>query len=162
MSYVMSAFGIGAILWGVLIPRLSDKFGRKPMVMIAALMGICAPLGIIYAPANVPLLMFLAFFGWGGTGVNALMQSTIPAESGDPRFVSTIIGSNQLTGELLGATLGATLLGIVADKMGLESVMVICAACMGVCFVVSLFYRESAPLVVARQSASLATNRKHA
>lgn len=153
MSYVMSAFGIGAILWGVLIPRLSDKFGRKPLVIIAAVMGICAPLGILYAPANIPLLMFIAFFGWGGTGVNALMQSTIPAESGDPRFVSTIIGSNQLTGELIGATLGATLLGIVADKAGLGTVMFICAACMGVCLIVSLFYKESAPLVVARRSA---------
>ncbi len=153
MSYVMSAFGIGAILWGVLIPRLSDKFGRKPLVIIAAVMGICAPLGILYAPANIPLLMFIAFFGWGGTGVNALMQSTIPAESGDPRFVSTIIGSNQLTGELIGATLGATLLGIVADRAGLGTVMLICAACMGVCLIVSLFYKESAPLVVARRSA---------
>ena len=124
--------------------------------MIAALMGICAPLGIYYAPANVPLLMLIAFFGWGGTGVNALMQSTIPAESGDPRFVSTIIGSNQLTGELLGATLGATILGIVADKAGLGTVMFICAACMGVCFIVSLFYKESAPLVVARRKAKAA------
>lgn len=152
MSYVMAAFGVGAILWGILIPRLSDKFGRKPMVLIAALMGICAPLGILYAPANVPLLMFIAFFGWGGTGVNALMQSTIPAESGDPRFVSTIIGSNQLTGELIGSTLGATLLGIVADKAGLETVMIICAACMGICFIVSLFYKESAPMVIARKN----------
>ncbi|HTY62599.1 MAG TPA: MFS transporter [Acidobacteriota bacterium] len=156
MSWVMAAFGVGAILWGVSIPRLSDRFGRKPLVMIAALMGICAPLGIYYAPANVPLLMLIAFFGWGGTGVNALMQSTIPAESGDPRFVSTIIGSNQLTGELLGATLGATILGIVADKAGLGTVMFICAACMGVCFIVSLFYKESAPLVVARRKAKAA------
>jgi MFS transporter, ACS family, hexuronate transporter len=154
MSYVMSAFGVGAILWGVSIPRLSDKFGRKPLVMIAALMGICAPLGILYAPANVPLLMFIAFFGWGGTGVNALMQSTIPAESGDPRFVSTIIGSNQLTGELIGATLGTAILGVVADKAGLGSVMMICAACMGVCFVISMFYKESAPMVVARRNAN--------
>ncbi len=156
MSYVMSGFGVGAILWGILIPRLSDKFGRKPLVLIAALMGICAPIGILYCPANVPLLMFVAFFGWGGTGVCALMQSTIPAESGDPRFVSTIIGSNQLTGELIGATLGATLLGAVADKSGLGAAMIICAACMGVCFIVSLFYKESAPLVVARKSTVLA------
>jgi MFS family permease len=153
MSYVMSAFGVGAILWGVLIPRLSDKYGRKPLVVISAVMGICAPLGILYGPADVLFLMFVAFFGWGGTGVNALMQSTIPAESGDPRFVSTIIGSNQLTGELIGATLGATLLGIVADKAGLGTVMIICAACMGVCLIVSLFYKESAPLVVAKKNA---------
>jgi len=158
MSYVMSAFGIGAILWGVLIPRLSDKFGRKPLVIIAAIMGICGPLGILYGPTNILFLMFIAFFGWGGTGVNALMQSTIPAESGDPRFVSTIIGSNQLTGELIGATLGATLLGMVADSMGLKAVMIICAACMAVCLIISLFYRESAPLVVARRKARMATN----
>jgi predicted MFS family arabinose efflux permease len=61
-----------------------------------------------------------------------------------------------LTGELLGSTLGATLLGIVADKAGLETVMMICAACMAVCFIVSLFYRESAPMVVARRSSAVA------
>lgn len=154
MSWVMSSFGVGAILWGVLIPRLSDRYGRKPLVSIAALLGVIAPLGMIYAPASVPLLMFIAFVGWGGTGVNALMQSTIPAESGDPRFVSTIIGSNQLTGELLGATLGAILCGMVADRYGLTAVMYICAACIGVCFFVGLFYRESAPLVVARRKAA--------
>jgi predicted MFS family arabinose efflux permease len=159
MSWVMSSFGVGAILWGVLIPRLSDKYGRKPLVSIAALMGIIAPLGMVAAPASVPLLMFIAFVGWGGTGVNALMQSTIPAESGDPRFVSTIIGSNQLTGELLGATLGAILCGMVADRYGLTAVMYICAACIGVCFFIGLFYRESAPLVVARRKAAALARR---
>jgi len=153
MSYVMSCFGVGAILWGVLIPRLSDSFGRKPLVIIAAIMGIIGNLGILYGPANLAFLMFIAFVGWGGTGVCALMQSTIPAESGDPRFVSTIIGSNQLTGELIGATLGATLLGIVADKAGLGAVMLATAGCMCVCLIVSFFYKESAPLVVARRKA---------
>jgi hypothetical protein len=33
-------------------------------------------------------------------------------------------------------------------------VMIISAACMGVCFIVSMFYKESAPLVVARRSAA--------
>lgn len=153
MSYVMSCFGVGAILWGVLIPRLSDTFGRKPLVIIAAAMGIIGNLGILYGPANLGFLMFIAFLGWGGTGVCALMQSTIPAESGDPRFVSTIIGSNQLTGELIGATLGATILGVVADKAGLGAVILATAGCMCVCLIVSFFYKESAPLVVARRNA---------
>ena len=156
MSWIMSAFGVGAIVWGIVIPRLSDKFGRKPLVMIAALMGAAGSLGILYGPTSIPYYLIIAFFCWGGTGVCALMQSTIPAESGDPRYVSTIIGSNQLTGELIGATLGATLCGILADKVGLPAVMLTCAACMCVCFIISIFYKESAPLVLARRAANKA------
>jgi predicted MFS family arabinose efflux permease len=156
MSYVMSAFGVGAIVWGVTIPKLSDRFGRKPLVLIAALMGAFSSFGLVWAPASLPLLLVVAFVGWGGTGVCALMQSTIPAESGDPRFVSTIIGTNQLTGELIGATGGAAIMGFVSVSFGRETVLYLLGACMIVCFIISLFYKESAPLVVARREAAKA------
>jgi len=151
MSYVMGAFGVGAIFWGIVVPGLSDKVGRKPMVLIAAALGVFASLGMLFAPANLPLLMAIAFVGWGGVGVCALMQSTIPAESGDPRFVATIIGANQLTGELLGASGGAIFLGILADKYGLHAALWGCGISMSVAFLVALFYKESAPLVVEKR-----------
>ncbi|MDR0518854.1 MAG: MFS transporter [Clostridiales Family XIII bacterium] len=156
MSYIMAAFGAGAIVWGVTIPKLSDIFGRKPLVLIAAVMGAFASFGLVWAPHNLPLLLVIAFVGWGGTGVCALMQSTIPAESGDPRFVSTIIGTNQLTGELVGATAGASIMGFVSVSAGRETVLYLLGGCMLVCFVISLFYKESAPLVVARKEAAAA------
>lgn len=151
MSYVMSAFGVGAVVWGIVIPKLSDKFGRKPLVIVAAAMGAIGNIGILLAPPNVYLMMLIAFVGWGGTGVCALMQSTIPAESGDPRFVSTILGSNQLTGELIGASVGATIMGIIGDAFGLTTVLWLLAGCMCVCFVLSFLYKETAPLVLARR-----------
>ena len=43
MSYIMGSFGVGAIFWGIVVPSLSDKFGRKPLVIIAAILGIIAP-----------------------------------------------------------------------------------------------------------------------
>jgi predicted MFS family arabinose efflux permease len=151
MSYVMSAFGAGAIFWGIVVPGLSDKVGRKPMVLIAAALGVFSSIGILFAPSSLPLLMLIAFVGWGGVGVCALMQSTIPAESGDPRFVATIIGTNQLTGELLGGSGGAILLGILADRYGLHAAILGCGISMAVALVVALFYKESAPMVLERR-----------
>ena len=156
MSQVMAAFGAGAILWGVLIPKLSDIFGRKPLVIIAGFLALLSSFGIVAAPMNLPLMLVIAFFGWGGVGVCALMQSTIPAESGDPRYTSTIIASNMLAGELVGATLGAIILGRIGDLYGLEPVILICGFAMIVVIVVSFFYKESAPLVLAKREAKKA------
>jgi len=156
MSQVMAAFGVGAILWGILIPKLSDTFGRKPLVIIAACLGLLSSFGIILAPVNLPIVIIIAFFGWGGAAVCALMMTTIPAESGDPRYTSTIIATNMLSGELVGATLGAIILGIVGDIYGLQTVILICGFSMIVVIIISCFYKESAPLVVARQEAKRA------
>jgi predicted MFS family arabinose efflux permease len=152
MSYVMSAFGLGAvILGGFVLPRLSDKIGRKPVVVISAILGAFAAFGLILAPANVPLMAVIAFVGWGGTGVNSMLQAAIPGESADPRYISTSIGTIQLTGELLGATLGATLLGVLADAKGLGASIVVCGISILVCAVLALFFKETAPLVIAKR-----------
>ncbi len=155
MSYVMSAFGVGAIFWGMVVPGLSDKYGRKPLVIIAAVLGVFSSVGIIMAPPSVPILCLVAFVGWGGVGVCALMQSTIPAESGDKRYVSTIIGSNQLTGELVGATGGAVIIGRIADIYGLEAAIWCCGGSMAVALVVALFYKESAPAILSKRLKSI-------
>ena len=155
MSQIMAAFGVGAIVWGVLVPKLSDIFGRKPLVIIAAVMALLSSFGIVYAPTNLPLLLVIAFFGWAGAAICALMMTTIPAESGDPRYTSTIIASNMLAGELVGATVGAIVLGRIGDLYGLTTVILICGFAMIVVLIVSFFYKESAPLVLAKRAARL-------
>ncbi|MEI3376427.1 MAG: MFS transporter [Coriobacteriales bacterium] len=156
MSIIMAAFGVGAIVWGIVLPKISDVVGRKPVVIVAALMGSLSTFAFVWAVnsgmASVPLMVVIAFVAWGGTGVCALMQSTIPAESGDPRFVSSIIGANQLTGELIGATVGASVMGFLAVATSLDVVLIVLGCCMFVCVIVSLFYKESAPMVLARRA----------
>jgi predicted MFS family arabinose efflux permease len=159
MATIMAGLGLGAvILGGMALPKLSDNIGRKPVLVISSILGAVAAFGMLYAPANQGLLIFIAFLGWGGTGCCALMQAAVPAESSDPRYVSTVIGTNQLTGELIGATLGATLLGMLADARGLEATITVCGICVLISGVLSLFYRETAPLVVARRAAKKAAS----
>ncbi|MDR1495604.1 MAG: MFS transporter [Clostridiales Family XIII bacterium] len=154
MAPIMSGFGIGAVvLGGIVLPKLSDNFGRKPIVIISAILGAVAAFGLLYGPNNVPLMMVLAFIGWGGTGVNSMIQAAIPGESSDPRYIGTVIGTIQLTGELIGATLGTTLLGIVGDSYGVDKSIIICGICILVCAVIAIFMKETAPLVLERRVA---------
>jgi predicted MFS family arabinose efflux permease len=154
MALVMSSFGAGAVLLGgFILPKLSDNIGRKPILIISSILGAIAAFGLIYAPASLPLMMFIAFIGWGGTGANSMIQAAIPGESSDPRYVSTVIGTIQLTGELVGATLGATLLGIVADASGLNMSITICGIAILVVAILGIFFKETAPLVVAKHEA---------
>ncbi|MDR0520102.1 MAG: MFS transporter [Clostridiales Family XIII bacterium] len=160
MSYVMAALGVGAIVWGVVIPKISDVLGRKPLVIFGILLACASTFLLNIAPANVPLLMVLAFLSWSGASVFVLLTSTIPAESGDPRYVATTIAIIAAVGELVGSTVGAIVMGVVADKYGLEVMFPVLAACMIVCFIIACFYKESAPLVVARREAKKSATAK--
>jgi MFS family permease len=148
----MSALGVGAVLCGIFIPMLSDHFGRKPIIIIFALLSICAPLGVIFVPSGNTLLMVLfAFIGWCGSGTYPLFMATVPGESVNRKFASTAISSIQAWGEIVGAVFGVMIAGILADAFGLVSTMWLCAGCMVVATGVAFTYYETAPLALAKR-----------
>jgi predicted MFS family arabinose efflux permease len=154
MSLVMSMFGVGAIfLGGMLLPRLSDKIGRKPVTFIGAMCGVLASFGIVYGPANLPLLCVFAVVGWGGTACCTMLQAAIPGESVDQKYAATIIGTIQGAGELIGATVGAIIFGIIGDAYGLSTSITIMGICVFITGILSFVLRETAPNVVARKAA---------
>ena len=157
MSLIMSAMGLGAVVWGMAVPSLSDHYGRKPMIILFTLISIVSPLGLYFTPASSLWLMaFFAFVGWCGAGVFPLFMAAVPTESVNPKFASTAVASIQGFGELLGAVGGATVAGILADIYGLGSVMLLCTGFMLVATVIAFGFYETAPRVLAKRAASLA------
>jgi len=155
MSYVMAAFGAGAVVWGVLVPSLSDRLGRKPMVIVFTLLSLISPLGLLFASS--PLIIGLcAFLGWSGSGVFALYQAAILGESVDTRYASTAMASVQFVGEIGGAVIGVAIMGKLADLYGLRAPVIFAAACLVVATLVAFAYYETAPLVLARKRGSSA------
>jgi MFS family permease len=151
MSYVMSALGVGSIVWGVVLPKASDSLGRKPLTIVGLIMACAGTFGLLYMPHSLGVLIAIAFVAWAGNGVFALLATTIPTESGDPRFSASITGFVQLTGELVGATAGAIIIGHVADIEGLTTAVSILGVLIAVPIVTSLFYKETAPAVLAKR-----------
>jgi MFS family permease len=158
MSIIMSALGVGAVVWGIIVPMLSDRLGRKPIIIIFSLLSVCAPLGVILVPSGNTMLMALcAFVGWCGSGVYPLFMSTVPGESVNRQFASTAISSIQGFGEIVGAVCGVLIAGVLADAYGLVSTMWLCGGCMVVATVIGFGYYETAPVVLAKRTGKCST-----
>ena len=151
MSYILAAFGVGAVIWGMLVPSLSDRFGRKPITIIFTLLSIVSPLGLLLASSPITISL-LAFLGWSGSGVYALYQAAIIGESVDSKYTSTAISSVQLTGEIVGCVIGVAIAGRLADVFGLQAPLIFAAFCIVVAAGIAFFYYETAPAIISKRN----------
>jgi MFS family permease len=145
MSVLMSLLGATAMICAFLVPALSDKIGRKPVVILFCAIGIVTPLAALYFSHSVVLLAVLICVGWTASGAYPLFLATIPAETLPVRFLATSIGLIMGIGELTGGVLSPVVAGWAADRLGLDAVMwgmVICAVVSGI---FALWIVETAP-----------------
>lgn len=151
MSLIIASFGLGFAVFGIIVPMLSDKYGRKPIVLIFSLFLIFTPIAVILIP-SVPMLMLGVFFTASGLGIGSLLMSNIPSESVPMAFAGASIGIVVGVGEFIGGFINPIISGILADSMGLQAPLVISAVAAALVFVVGLFITESHPNKVAAKN----------
>jgi ACS family hexuronate transporter-like MFS transporter len=154
MSWLMSVLGLSAAFFSFVVPRLSDRYGRRPVVVVFNLVGLLVPLAVLYYGGSVYALALLVFLGWSGSGTFPLFMSTIPSESIPAGFVATSVGMVVGLGEVLGGVSGPALAGWAADIYGLKAPLVIEGACALVGMVLALFLVETAPVRVRGAAAA--------
>ena len=118
MSWLMGTLGISATIGSFAVTGLSDRIGRRPVMIMMPLLGIILPLGALYFQGSLWILAAIFFFGWALVGVFPLFMATVPSESVDPRKVATALGLCMGTGEVLGGVLSPSLAGLAADAWG--------------------------------------------
>ena len=152
MKWLMSVLGISAAVFAFIVPGLSDRFGRKPVMIVFTLIGVLYPFAALYFSGSLLVLALLIFVGWSASGVFPLFMATIPSESIPARYLGTSLGLVMGIGEFLGGSSVPTLAGRAADHFGLPAPMYIAAACAVIAAVLTLFLRETAPVKVGAQS----------
>lgn len=145
---LMAVLGLSAAVGSFVVPALSDRFGRKPILIGFSLLGVLVPLSLLYYSGPLWILGALIFTGWLASGVFPLFMGTIPAESTSPRYVATAMGLIVGVGEIIGGAGGPALAGWVADKTSLAAPILMQAGCALMGGVLSLFLIESAPAKV--------------
>ena len=151
MSHIMAVFGAAAVMWGLLVPSLSDRLGRKPVAIAFTLLSIVSPLGMLLAPS--PLAMGVCIFiGWSGSGVFAIHQAAILGESVDTKYASSAMASVQMTGEIGGGVIGVMAAGILADIYGLHTALIFAACCAAAASLIAFAYYETAPAILTKRA----------
>jgi len=145
-SWIMSVLGICAAIVGFAGAAVSDRIGRKPVVVGLCLISLSTPLAALYFQGPIPVLVSLMFVGWLGTGAFALIMGVIPGETLPPRYAATAMGLVMGVGEVIGGAGTPTAGGWAADLTTLSAPIQIAAACAFCAAILSLFLKETAPV----------------
>ncbi len=156
-SYLMGVLGISAAVFSFIVPGLSDKIGRKPVMIIFSAIGVLVPLAVLYYSGSLVTLGVLIFLGWSASGVMPLIMGTVPSETIPVKYIATTLGLVMGLGELIGGAVTPYVAGLAADAYGLQATLLIEAALAAACAVLAMFLIETAPVKVgARATAGAA------
>jgi len=155
MSWLMGALGISATVASFAIPWLSDRIGRRGLMIAMPLIAVILPLGAIYGDWPVWVLGAVFVVGWLFTGTMPLAMATVPAESVDARHIAGALGICMGAGEAIGGVLSPTIAGYAADATSLQAPLWMMAGIALTAGLVATGLRETAPAIVGTSRESL-------
>ncbi|MFB0612570.1 MFS transporter [Aurantiacibacter poecillastricola] len=158
MSWLVGSLGIAAALYSFLVAGISDRIGRKPVMVFLPFLSLIGPLGVIYLdPANfagdgllglsgyATVLIPIFFIGWMVNGVFPIFMATIPSESFRPIHHATVLGLAMGSCEVLGGVLGPPVAGVLNDAFGPETFLYVLMVLAVIAGFVAMGLKETAP-----------------
>lgn len=146
MGSVMSAIGFGSALGTIILPWLSDHFGRKTIMLVGTAIVGCALVLLSLSGPDVPRLFACLFcVMFGNLALITLTVGPLCAEAVPQRLMATASGLVIACGELFGGGLAPVLAGYVAESFGIEHVLWLPLAVITGAFLLCTTIRESKP-----------------
>jgi MFS family permease len=141
----------------VTMPTLSDRLGRKP-VMILSVIGAAVFLTLLARTGANPgalfvylMLTLLFVFSMITLTVGPLSAESVPAT-----LMSTASGLVVGVGEVFGGGVAPGIAGYVAKHFGIQYIMVLAFVALAAGFIVAISLKETAPSRVRIRTASVA------
>jgi MFS family permease len=162
MGFVLSAIGFGGSAGCVIMPMISDRIGRKPMMLISTAGAALSLLAFMkVGPSPVILFSLLLLTHFFNFSLITLTVGPLSAESVPTKLMASASGLVVCTGELFGGGVAPIIAGFVAENFGIQYILHLAVAGLCVGFLNCCFLRETAPrrlrdVVISNASQDLA------
>jgi MFS transporter, ACS family, hexuronate transporter len=142
---IMSATGYCAAIVGFVGAGISDRLGRKPVIIGTCFVSMLTPLAGLFFHGSLAGLTALMVVGWIGTAAFALFMAVVPGETLPARYTATAMGLVTLVGEVIGGSCSPLIAGRIADTTSLAAPLQIAVFCALGGTILALFLKETAP-----------------
>jgi MFS family permease len=150
-GWIMSSLGIAAAIYAFAISGLSDRIGRKPVMVWLPFLSVVGPLAALYYDGPAIVLVAFFFLGWAVNGIFPIFMATIPSESVDAHHHATVLGLAMGACEILGGVFGPPIAGVLNDKIGPDTWLYLLMVLAVTSGFVAMGLRETAPMALARR-----------
>jgi MFS family permease len=151
MGFVMSAIGFGGSAGNLVLPALSDRIGRRPVLIIGVIVGVACLIGLSQTGAEPLKLFLLLFFTMFCVFANiTLTVGPLTVESVPASLMATASGVVIGVGEVFGGGVAPAIGGYVAQHYGIQNIIYVAVVGMSLGIVVALTVKETAPIKVAK------------
>jgi MFS family permease len=152
MGFLISGMGIFGIITSVALPKISDIFGRKPVMLIAYVLCVLPSLSMFLLPGStLSMVLYVLLAGLPGA-LGIFWINLIPIETLPPYLTSTGISIPMSMGEFIGGAAITTFAGAIADAYGLPTMMIIVSVGFVLSFLVCLPLIETAPRALEKRA----------
>ncbi len=116
MGKTMGLLGVSGLLSSIIVPALSDRIGRKPVMFIFMTLGIFYPFAVYFLAGSALHLpaMFITYFMMGCL---AMVAAVIPSEAVPEHLRAKAMGLIMGIGEIVGGVIVPALAGVLSDKI---------------------------------------------
>jgi ACS family hexuronate transporter-like MFS transporter len=164
MSWLVGSLGIAAAIYSFAVSGLSDRIGRKPVMVFLPFLSLVGPLGVLLLdPAAFPgaglfglsgyasVLIPIFFIGWMVNGTFPIFMATIPSETFKPIHHATVLGLAMGFCEVLGGVFGPPLTGMLNDAFGNDTFLYVLMILATISGFVAMGLVETAPAALRKR-----------
>ncbi|MGX7896577.1 MFS transporter [Tsuneonella sp. HG222] len=167
MSWLVGSLGIAAAIYSFVVSGLSDRIGRKPVMVFLPFLSLLGPLGVLLLdPADfagtgafglshyATILIPIFFVGWMVNGTFPIFMATIPSETFRPIHHATVLGLAMGACEVLGGVFGPPVAGLLNDAFGNETFLYLLMILATISGFVAMGLVETAPAALRKRGQS--------
>jgi MFS family permease len=139
MGKTMGLLGVSGLLSSVIVPGLSDRIGRKKVLLIFMVVGIFYPFAV-YFLAGSALHLPAMFFTYFMMGLLPIVAAVLPSESVPDHLKAKALGFITAIAEIVGGVMVPAMAGVLSDKIDPSAFLWVAAglALVGLFFVMKL------------------------